>query len=71
MSESAASSSDGSISYLEDVDCEIGEFYTDPESATGPQPYMHEPVAVSVRVEVEHTPSDGDNAEAVPRVSQW
>ena len=43
MLESADSSSDETISYLEDVDSDIGEFYADAEPPTGPQPHMHEP----------------------------
>ena len=40
--------------------------YADAETPTGPQPYMHKPEAVSVRVEDEHAPSNGDGADAVP-----
>ena len=58
MSESADSSSDETISYLvKDVDSDNGEFHTDAEPPTGPQPYVHEPV--SARVEDEPAPSDG------------
>ena len=74
MSDSSDSSCDDTISYLEDVDSDIGECYADPEPLTGPQPYMHEPEAEaeaeaeSVRVEDKHALSDGDvaQAEAVP-----
>lgn len=74
MLDSSDSSCDDTISYLKDVDSDIGECYADPEPLTGPQPYMHEPEAetVSVRVEDKHALSDGDGAqaEAVPHVSQ-
>ena len=75
MLDSSDSSCDDTISYLEDVDSDIGECYADPEPLTGPQPYMHEPEAeaVSVRVKDKHVLSDGDGAqaEAVSHVSQW
>ena len=73
MSDSSDSSCDYTISYLEDVDSAIGECYADPEPLTGPQSYMHEPEAMSVRVEDKHALSDGDGAqaEAVPHVSKW
>ena len=74
MSDSFHSSCDDTISYLEDVDSDIGECYTDPKPVTGPLPYKHEPEAeaVSVRVGDKHALSDGDGAkaEAVPHFSQ-
>ena len=74
MSDSCHSSCDDTISYLEDVDSDIGECYADPKPLTGPRPYIHEPEAeaVSVRVEVKHALSDGDGAqaEAGPHFSQ-
>ena len=42
MSDSSHSSCDDTISYLEDVDSDIGECYADTEPLTGPQPYMQE-----------------------------
>ena len=70
-SDSSDSSCDDTISYLEDMDSDIGECYADSEPLTGAQPYMHEPEAeaVSVRVEDKHALSDGDGAqaEAVPQ----
>ena len=74
MLDSYDSSCDDTISYLKDVDSDIGECYSDPEPLAGPQPYMHEPEAetVFVRVEDKHALSDGGGAqaEAVPHVSQ-
>ena len=66
MSESADSSSDETISYLKDVDSNTGESYADAEPPTGPRPYMHEPQAVFVRVELEDAPSNDGSADAVP-----
>ena len=47
------------------MDSYIGEFYADPEPPKGQQPYVHEPEAVSVRVEDEdeHAPSVGDGTK--------
>ena len=45
MSESADSLSEENISYLEDVDSDIGKFYADTEPPTDPQTYMYEPEA--------------------------
>ena len=70
MSEPADFSSDEIISYLEDVDSDIGEFYADVEPPTGPQPYMHEPEAVFVHVEDEHAPSDSDGTDAAPQCTR-
>ena len=70
MLDSSDSLCDDTISYLKDVDSDIGECYADPKPLTGPLPYMHEPA--SVRVEDKQALSDGDSAhaEAVPHVSQ-
>ena len=74
MSDSSDFLRGDTISYLKDVDSDIGECYADPKPLTGPQPYMHEPEAetVSVRVEDKQALSDGDGAqaEAVTHVSQ-
>ena len=74
QSRNTMSSCDDTISYLEDVDSDIGECYADPEPLTGPQPNMHEPEAetVSVQVEDRHALSDGNGAQAevVPHVLQ-
>ena len=75
MSDSSDSSCGDTISYLEDVDSDIGECYADSKPLTGPQPYMHEPEreAVSVHVGDKHALSNGDSAqaEAIPHISQW
>ena len=76
MLDSSDSSYDDTMSYLKDVNIDVGECYADPEPLAGPQPYMHEPGAetVFVRVEDKHALSDGDSAqpqaEAVSHVSQ-
>ena len=43
MLDSSDFSCDDTISYLKDVDSDIGECYVDPELLAGPQPYMAEP----------------------------
>ena len=72
MLDSSDSSCDDTISYLKDVDSDIGECYADPEPLAGPQPYMHDIEAETVRVEDKHALSDGDGAqaEAIPRILQ-
>ena len=63
-SDSSDSSCDDTILYLEDVDSDIGKCYADPEPLTGPQPYMHEPETVYVRVEDKHALSHGDSVSS-------